>query len=53
MMRTEAVIREHGEIVDAIEQRDRVLAETLVTDHINRSIDAFLTARNALSLHPN
>jgi DNA-binding GntR family transcriptional regulator len=45
MMRTEAVIREHGEIVDAIGRRDAELGVQLVVDHINRSLDAFMAAR--------
>jgi DNA-binding GntR family transcriptional regulator len=45
MMRTEAVIREHAEIVDAVERRDTALAEQLIRDHINRSLDAFIAAR--------
>ena len=46
MMRTEEVIREHASIVDAIERRDAAHAEFMITDHINRSLDAFITARN-------
>lgn len=46
--RTGHVIEEHQKILDAVEKRDAQLAKLLVADHINRSIDAFLAARNSI-----
>jgi DNA-binding GntR family transcriptional regulator len=43
--RNEAVIREHEELVDALERHDCKAARRAITDHVGRSVDAFATAR--------
>jgi len=47
-LRDENVVREHAELVDALEQRDQKTARRVITDHVERSIDAFVAARAEL-----
>jgi DNA-binding GntR family transcriptional regulator len=44
-MRNDKVVREHAELVDALERHDCKAARRLVTEHVERSIDAFAMAR--------
>ncbi|MGD9945024.1 MAG: GntR family transcriptional regulator [Burkholderiaceae bacterium] len=44
-LRNEEVVREHAELLDAIEQHDGRRAKRLITEHVGRSIDAFAAAR--------
>lgn len=44
-LRNDKVAREHNTIIDAIEKRDCDAALTAITEHIERSIDAFEAAR--------
>lgn len=48
-VRTGHVLSEHQKILDAIKARDSHLAKLLTADHINRSIDAFVAARNSMA----
>ena len=43
--RNHKVVDEHAALVDAIERRDCEAAKRLITDHVERSIDAFAMAR--------
>lgn len=47
-LRDELVAKEHAELVEALEQRDRKKARRLITNHVERSIDAFVEARAEL-----
>jgi len=47
-LRDENVVREHAELVDALEQHDQKKARRVITDHVERSIDAFVAARAEL-----
>lgn len=51
-MRNDKVIREHAELVDALERHDCTAARQLITAHVERSIDAFAMARVQLSEQP-
>jgi DNA-binding GntR family transcriptional regulator len=51
-LRNESVVREHEEILDALEQRDCKKAIKVVTEHIERSIDAFVAARASHVVKP-
>lgn len=44
-LRTDKVVREHNAIVDALEKHDCDAALIAITEHIERSIDAFEAAR--------
>jgi DNA-binding GntR family transcriptional regulator len=44
-LRNENVMREHAGVVDALEQRDCEAARRAITEHVERSIDAFVAAR--------
>jgi DNA-binding GntR family transcriptional regulator len=44
-LRTETVVREHEEIIDALERRDCAKAIKAVTEHVEHSIDALVAAR--------
>ena len=44
-LRNEDVAREHLELVDALERRDRAGVMKLMSEHVQRSIDAFVAAR--------
>jgi len=46
-LRNEDVAREHLEIVDALERRDCAKAVDLMSEHVDRSITAFVTARGS------
>ena len=48
-LRNQNVVREHEEIVDAIERGDCASATKTMTDHVERSIDAFVAARASLA----
>ena len=45
-------VREHTELVDALERHDCEAARRLITEHVERSIDAFAMARVQLSEQP-
>lgn len=47
-LRNENVLREHSEILDALERRDCATAKRAITEHVEHSIDAFVGARDAL-----
>lgn len=47
-LRNDEVMREHSELVDVIEQRDIRKAKRVVAEHVGRSIDAFVAARDRL-----
>ncbi len=47
-LRNDDVVREHAELVDALEQHDCRKAKRLITVHVERSIDAFVAARAQL-----
>ncbi len=47
--RNDSVIREHEELVDALERHDCKAARRAITDHVERSIDAFALARVQLA----
>jgi len=47
-LRDEHVAQEHAELVDALEQGERRKARRLITNHVERSIDAFVEARAEL-----
>lgn len=51
-IRNEKVVREHAELVDALERHDCEAARQIITDHVERSIDAFAMARVELSEAP-
>ena len=51
-MRNDRVVREHAELVDALERHDCEAARQLITDHVERSIDAFALARVQLAEQP-
>jgi DNA-binding GntR family transcriptional regulator len=44
-LRNDNVVREHLEILDAIERRDCEAAKRVITEHVERSMDAFAAAR--------
>ena len=44
-LRNDNVVKEHAAIVDALEQHDGRKARRLITQHVERSIDAFVAAR--------
>lgn len=48
-LRNQVVVREHEAIVDALEQGDCLKAAKTMTDHVERSIDAFVAARAHLA----
>lgn len=47
-LRDENVVNEHSELVDALERHDQKKARRVITDHVERSIDAFVAARAEL-----
>jgi DNA-binding GntR family transcriptional regulator len=47
-LRDENVASEHSELVDALERHDHKKARRVITDHVERSIDAFVAARAEL-----
>ena len=51
-MRNDKVVREHAELVDALERHDCAAARRLITSHVERSIDAFALARVRLAEQP-
>lgn len=48
-LRNDKVVREHAELVDALERHDCEEARRLITDHVGSSIDAFVAARAQLA----
>ena len=46
--RNHEVVDEHEALLDAIERRDGEAARRVVTEHVERSVDAFVSARRAL-----
>jgi DNA-binding GntR family transcriptional regulator len=44
-LRNDKVVSEHAELVDALERHDCKTAKRVVTEHVERSIDAFVAAR--------
>ena len=48
-LRNQNVVREHEEIVDALERGDCAAATNTMTEHVERSIDAFVAARASLA----
>lgn len=46
-MRNDKAVQEHAELLDALERHDCRAARRLVTEHVERSIDAFVAARPA------
>ena len=46
-IRTDQVLLEHIRIVDTIERRDVHVAQRVIAEHIDRSIDSFLAARSS------
>ena len=52
-IRNDMVVREHAELVDALERHDCAAARRLITAHVERSVDAFATARVKLAEQPN
>ncbi len=44
-LRNDKVVSEHAELVDAIERHDCETAKRVITEHVERSIDAFVAAR--------
>jgi len=51
-LRNEDVVREHHELVDLIERRDCERALNAVTEHVERSVEAFVAARSSLVHDP-
>jgi len=47
-LRDESVANEHADLLDALEQRDQKKARRVITNHVERSIDAFVAARSEL-----
>ncbi|TFY97449.1 GntR family transcriptional regulator [Ramlibacter rhizophilus] len=47
-LRNEKVVAEHAELLDALEARDCRRARRVVTEHVERSVDAFVAARDQL-----
>jgi DNA-binding GntR family transcriptional regulator len=47
--RNDKVIREHEELVEALERHDCKAARRAITDHVERSVDAFALARVELA----
>jgi DNA-binding GntR family transcriptional regulator len=47
-LRDENVSSEHSELIDALERHDCENARSVITDHVERSIDAFVAARAQL-----
>ncbi|QYY30868.1 GntR family transcriptional regulator [Cupriavidus pinatubonensis] len=47
-LRNDDVMREHADIVNALERRDSEAARRAITEHVERSIDAFVAARERL-----
>ncbi|MBL0423036.1 GntR family transcriptional regulator [Ramlibacter sp. AW1] len=50
-LRNETVMREHAELLDALEAHDCARAKRLITEHVGSSIDAFVAARTQLAEH--
>jgi DNA-binding GntR family transcriptional regulator len=48
-LRNEVVMKEHNEILDLIAKRSSAAARTAMTEHIKKSIDAFMAAREPRS----
>jgi GntR family transcriptional regulator, rspAB operon transcriptional repressor len=44
-LRNDKVVSEHAELVDALERHDCKTAKRVITEHVERSIDAFVAAR--------
>lgn len=51
-MRNDHVVSEHAALVDALERHDCKAARKVITEHVERSIDAFVTARAQLAGQP-
>lgn len=51
-IRNDMVMREHTELVDALERHDCDTARRVITEHVERSIDAFALARVELAEPP-
>ncbi|MEO7854557.1 MAG: GntR family transcriptional regulator [Rubrivivax sp.] len=51
-IRNDNVMREHTELIDALERHDCAAARRVITEHVERSIDAFAMARVELSEPP-
>ena len=51
-MRNDKVIGEHTALVDALERHDCEAARRCITEHVERSIDAFAMARVRLEEQP-
>lgn len=47
-LRDEKVAEEHSELLDALERHDCKTARRVITEHVERSIDAFVAARETL-----
>lgn len=47
MDRRKVVVREHGEIVQAIKEEDAELTESIIRRHLRGALQAFLVAKNA------
>ncbi len=47
-LRDKDVASEHNELLDALERRDCKTARRVITEHVERSIDAFVAAREQL-----
>lgn len=48
-LRNDKVVREHAELVDALERHDCEKARSVITEHVASSIDAFVAARAQLA----
>jgi DNA-binding GntR family transcriptional regulator len=46
-IRTDQVLWEHEQIVDAVEKRDPHVARLIISEHADNSIDSLLAARNS------
>lgn len=51
-MRNDKVVDEHAGLVDALERHDCKAAKRAITEHVERSIDAFVTARHQRAERP-
>ncbi|MEO6410502.1 MAG: FCD domain-containing protein, partial [Burkholderiaceae bacterium] len=51
-MRNDKVVDEHTALVDALERHDCKAAHRVITEHVERSIDAFAMARVQLAEQP-
>lgn len=47
-LRNDKVVSEHEELLDALERHDCAAARRVITEHVERSIDAFVSARSQL-----